>query len=279
MARQARIVIDNKPHHITQKGNRGEPIFFEKSDFQAYLDILREQCTRFDVKITSYCLLPNQIYLMAIPKEAKLLSRAIGETHRRYTNMINKRNDWRGHLFQDRFFSYVCDEQYTMRAIRMIENMPVVSKVAPKHDSYLWSSARSRIRLIHDDFLKNPVNFDAVPNWLEFLSRPMDEKELKAINTHLQTGRPRGNDIFLDEIEAQIGRTVRPKKRGRKPKSKTQNLPKDVQPKGNHITYDPSQTPNDPTIDAKTKEADSQSDSERAKKFKALNDRYMRAGT
>jgi len=219
MARQARITLDYTPHHITQRGNRGEPIFFEKGDFQAYLDILKEQCERFDVKIASYCLLPNQIHLMVIPKEGNLLARAIGETHRRYTNMINKRNNWRGHLFQDRFFSYACNEPYSLRATRFIEMLPVTSGIAPKAESYLWSSARTRIKVTSDqNFLSRPQSFHAVHNWEEFFSRPMEENEMKAIQTHLQTGRPRGNDAFLDRIEREIGRSVRPKKRGRKPK-------------------------------------------------------------
>lgn len=218
MARQARITLDYTPHHITQRGNRGEPIFFEKGDFQAYLDILTEQCERFDVKIASYCLMPNQIHLLAIPKEGALLARAIGETHRRYTNMINKRNDWRGHLFQDRFFSYVCDEEHSLRALRFIESMPITSGIAPKPESYLWSSAKNRIKLIADPRLMVLPHFSSIHNWEDFLNRPMDEDELKTVQTHLQTGRPRGSDNFLNRVEQKLGRSVRPKKRGRKPR-------------------------------------------------------------
>ena len=219
MARQARITLSNSPHHITQRGNRGEPVFFEKSDFQSYLSILQEQCERFSVKILSYCLLPNQIHLLAVPQDGDLLARAIGETHRRYTNMINKRMEWRGHLFQDRFFSYVCDEQYSLRAMSFIENMPVVSGIAPTPENYLWSSAKERIKVAQGSFLQQPKNFHAVQDWSAFLERPMDPKELRSIEIHLQTGRPRGNDTFLDMIEQKIGRSVRPQKRGRKPKN------------------------------------------------------------
>lgn len=218
MARQARITLDYTPHHITQRGNRGEPVFFEKGDFQAYLDMLKEQCERFNVKIASYCLMPNQIHLLAIPEKGEMLSRAIGETHRRYTNMINKRNDWRGHLFQDRFFSYACDEQHAIRAVRFIERLPVISRIAPKPESYLWSTAKNRIKVIPDSFIYAPPQFNSIHNWEEFLNRSMDEAEMKLIQTHLQTGRPRGRDEFIDRVEKQLGRTVRPKKRGRKPR-------------------------------------------------------------
>ncbi|NCO04023.1 MAG: transposase [Alphaproteobacteria bacterium] len=237
MARQARITLDYTPHHITQRGNRGEPVFFEKGDFQAYLDLLKEQCERFDIKIASYCLMPNQIHLLAVPKDSDLLARAIGETHRRYTNMINKRNEWRGHLFQDRFFSYVCDDEHSLRALRFIETMPVTSKIAPKPESYLWSSAKNRIKIINDPFLTPLPQFTNVHNWDEFLNRPMEAAELKDIQTHLQTGRPRGTDTFLDKLELKLGKKVRPQKRGRK--ARIAKKPKPEEPTGQSRQYIP----------------------------------------
>ncbi len=219
MARQARIVIENTPHHITQRGNRGDFIFFEKNDYARYLDILTEQCTRFNVLIYSYCLLPNQIHLLIEPKKSDLLARAIGESHRRYTNHINARKNWRGHLFQDRFFSYAMDEQYALRAVRYIETLPVTLKLTPKPENFLWSSAKGRIKINKmSGFVRNFQSFQSINDWESYLSRPMDENEMNQIQLHLQTGRPRGSNLFLDGIEQKIGRTVRPQKRGRKPK-------------------------------------------------------------
>ncbi|NLF09098.1 MAG: hypothetical protein GX594_14145 [Pirellulaceae bacterium] len=38
------------------------------------------------------------------------LRRAIGESQRRYTRRVNFREQWRGHLWQGRFASFVMDE-------------------------------------------------------------------------------------------------------------------------------------------------------------------------
>jgi putative transposase len=219
MARQARIVLSNTPHHITQRGNRGEPVFFEKSDYRSYLDIVTEQCARFDIKLLSYCLLPNQVHLIAAPQDADMLGRAIGESHRRYSCLINNRHNWRGHLFQDRFFSYAMDEHTTLRAARFIETLPVTLKITPNPENYLWSSAKSRVKIIQNSIIQPYDFFNTIDNWEEFLARPIDPKEMNQIQLHLQTGRPRGSHTFLDNIENQIGRTVRPQKRGRKPKT------------------------------------------------------------
>lgn len=221
MARQARIVLPDTAHHVTQRGNRGEKIFFEKADFETYVELLHEQCEDKGVSIQAYCLLPNQIHIIATPRDERALATAIGETHRRYTVHINTKNNWRGHLFQDRFFSYATDERYMLRAARFIENLPVVSGIAPRADSYLWSSARSHIRLVDNTLIKDKAVLKSMPDWAAFLDRPMDAGEMESIRLHLQTGRPRGSDGFLDAVEQTIGRAVRPQKRGRKPKSAT----------------------------------------------------------
>jgi putative transposase len=37
MARLARVVVPGLPHHVTQRGNHREPVFFNDGDYAAYL--------------------------------------------------------------------------------------------------------------------------------------------------------------------------------------------------------------------------------------------------
>ena len=110
------------------------------------------------------------------------------------------------------------DEPYALRAARFIETLPVTRVLTDKAQNYIWSSAKFRIKNMTNDFVHDFQNFHAIQNWEDFLNRPMDVSEMKSVQTHLQTGRPRGNDLFLDMIENEIGRSVRPQKRGRKKK-------------------------------------------------------------
>ena len=91
MTRLARVVVLGYPHHITQRGNRRQPTFFEPSDYKLYLTILKKQCAKFDVDVWAYCLMPNHIHLVVVPSTKVRLRKAIGESHRRYTRAINKR--------------------------------------------------------------------------------------------------------------------------------------------------------------------------------------------
>jgi hypothetical protein len=56
--------------------------------------------------------MPNHVHLILNPRQADGLGRAVGEAHRRYTNFINARGRWTGHLFQSRFASVAMDESH-----------------------------------------------------------------------------------------------------------------------------------------------------------------------
>jgi putative transposase len=62
MTRCARTVVPDCPHHITQRGNRREPIFFETGDQDVYRDLLAEQAGKAHVEIWAYCLMPNHFH-------------------------------------------------------------------------------------------------------------------------------------------------------------------------------------------------------------------------
>jgi putative transposase len=64
MTSRARVVILNFPHHITQRGNKRERIFFKEGDQQVYLNLMAEQLARHDIACWSYCLMPNQMHFL-----------------------------------------------------------------------------------------------------------------------------------------------------------------------------------------------------------------------
>ena len=110
MARFARAVAPGVPHHVTQRGNRREPIFCEDGDRAIYCAILAGETRKAGVEVWAYCLMPNHVHLILTPSDQTGLGRAMGEAHRRYTGFINARAGWTGRLFQGRYASVVMDE-------------------------------------------------------------------------------------------------------------------------------------------------------------------------
>jgi putative transposase len=70
MHRAARAVAIGLPHHITQRGNNRQDVFFTDDDRRLYLTLLREQGLRFGLTVNAYCLMTNHVHLVAVPKHA-----------------------------------------------------------------------------------------------------------------------------------------------------------------------------------------------------------------
>ncbi|TLS72881.1 hypothetical protein FE236_13370 [Mariprofundus erugo] len=67
MPRLSRAVFAGIPHHITQRGNRRDDVFFSDEDRCAYLGWLQEYCEMHDVDVLAYCLMTNHIHLVLVP--------------------------------------------------------------------------------------------------------------------------------------------------------------------------------------------------------------------
>jgi len=215
MARIARVICPSMPHHVTQRGNRRQPVFFCDDDYLAYIDLMGQWCRRHDVAIWAWCLMPNHVHLIAVPQTETGLARAIGEAHRRYTRRINFRENWRGHLWQERFASFPMDERHLFAALRYVEMNPVAAGMVSAPARYRWSSARSHIEGTDDPLALPLPRQDMIPDWADFL-RLSSEEELKTLKRHEHTGRPLGSDSFVEELEQTLGRSLKPQKPGPK---------------------------------------------------------------
>jgi putative transposase len=217
----ARVVAEGMPHHITQRGNRRQPTFFSDDDYQAYIDLMAEWCRKYDVDIWAYCLMPNHIHLVAVPAKAENLRLAIGEAHRRYTRRINSREGWRGHLWQERFSSFVMDERYLIACVRYIENNPVRAKLVKSPEQWPWSSALAHMSGKNDKLVNvEPVLSIITGDWQQFLSVALLNDEVEDIRKHSRTGRPLGSSTFVDALEYKLGIKLKPQKPGRKRKER-----------------------------------------------------------
>jgi putative transposase len=48
MARIARVVLPDYPHHVTQRGNRRQLVFFSDEDYRTYRTMLAKACCSAD---------------------------------------------------------------------------------------------------------------------------------------------------------------------------------------------------------------------------------------
>ncbi len=223
MGRIARVVIAGYPHHVVQRGNRRQVVFFSEDDKRLYLKILNHYCRKEAVAVWCYCLMDNHVHLIAAPRKSESLAKAIGETHKKYTWMINIRENWKGHLWQDRFLSYPMDERHLYMAVRYIERNPVRAGIVKRAEDYPWSSAKSHVFGVPDKVLTEFYLNWEIKDWSAYLQEEEKEEDLDIFRKHERTGRPLGDEDFITRIEEITGRILRKKKAGR-PKKKERNV-------------------------------------------------------
>jgi putative transposase len=219
MARLARAVVAGYPHHVTQRGNRRLPTFFSDDDYRAYVDLLAEQCAARGVAVWAWCLMPNHVHLIVVPKTGEALARALGEAHRRYTRRVNFREGWRGHLWQERFFSCVLDARHALATARYVERNPVRAGLVKRAWQWPWSSAAAHVKG-RGDALIGPAGplVAEVADWRRFLRTDESDETLARLRLHCRTGRPLVAPALLDRLESLLGRTLRPRRPGPQPR-------------------------------------------------------------
>jgi putative transposase len=225
MARLARIVVPGVAHHVTQRGNRRQEVFFSDEDYAAYRDLIAEACAGTGVRCLAWCLMPNHVHLVLVPPEEDGLRAALGEAHRRYSRRINTAKGWTGYLWQGRFASYPMDEAHLMTAIRYVELNPVKAGLVARAEDWPWSSARAHVTGKRDGLTDLAPLAGVHRNWRAMLRSGLEAGDLSpeaeaAIEAHQRTGRPWGDEVFLERLEDATGRQLKRQKPGPKPRQR-----------------------------------------------------------
>lgn len=217
MARMPRIVVPGYPHHVTQRGNHRQKTFFCDDDYRYYIELLSAYAQQANTEIWAYCLMPNHVHLVMVPDQEDGLRAALGETHRHYTRHINFRHKWRGHLWQERFNSFLMDENYLLATVRYVERNPVAARLCESSGQWPWSSARAHLQGQDDDLVRVKPMLDRIDDWRTYLTKDVENHQADSIRRHTRTGRPLGTAGFIDNLERLTGKPLAPKRPGRKP--------------------------------------------------------------
>ena len=213
MPRIARVVIPGVPHHVIQRGNNRQDVFFVDDDRRFYLSVLRDQARRCGLDLLGYCLMTNHVHLVAIPAGADSLQRAVGRAHFVYTRYVNRLHGRSGHLWQNRFYSCALDEEHLVAALAYVDRNPVRAKLVRAAWLYPWSSAQAHLDGKDDAELLAETQWrEMFPevDWKLFLTRDEDDRVATRLWLHTSRGRPLGSDVFISKLEKKLGRRLRP---------------------------------------------------------------------
>jgi putative transposase len=217
MARLARVVAADTPHHVTQRGNARREVFYSDNDRLVYLSLLQHHSKAVGLDILGYCLMSNHVHLIAVPRAPDALARAFHHTHGRYATYLNSRMAATGHVWQGRYYSCPMDENHTWTALRYTECNPVRAGMVQSPSDYAWSSAQAHTGLRPSDPVVSLDEWSGRWNsgeWEQFLagSSPGEAAEIRACTGN---GRPLGSAAFIAGLEETLHRQLHPNKGGR----------------------------------------------------------------
>ncbi len=129
--------------HVCSKGNNGQELFYDDKDRSHYLELIEKYRKRYNLSCFAYCLMTNHTHLLWLSSSIRALSKTMHGINLAYVMYFNRRHDKNGHLFQDRFSSWVIRDQEHLNYTKdYIENNPVKAGLVKTKEDYFWSSAR-----------------------------------------------------------------------------------------------------------------------------------------
>ncbi len=221
------------PQHVIQRGNNRGVCFFAEADYQYYRQCLIEGTQRYGCAVHAYVLMTNHVHLLVTPQAEESLSRMmryLGSRYVQYVNYVYRRS---GTLWEGRFKSSLIDsERYLLTCYRYIELNPVRAGMVANPGDYSWSSYAAHAMGNRDEWLQDHPLYRALGDtaaarqvaYRDLFRSQIDEVSINAIRDTINTGVALGGERFKDEIERALGRSVRPKERGRPPKRATASI-------------------------------------------------------
>jgi putative transposase len=212
MGRLARGELGDRILHILNRGNGRAQVFFTPNDYRNFIRLLEEAKRKFGVKIFAFCLMPNHFHLsLQCPREGpRRFVHWLTTTHVRRQH---KRSSTSGHIWQDRYKSFVTrDDGHLYTILRYVLQNPVrASMVRAAHD-WLWSS-------LHFPELVDPWPVRVPTDMREFLSVPVSQSELDQIHLCIDRDAPFGDPDWRAEMaaEGEVQFTLKPQGRPRHP--------------------------------------------------------------
>jgi putative transposase len=98
MPRIGRAVAAGFPHHVIQRGNNRENVFFEKDDRRQYFSLLKKYSAKWTSPVMAYCLMTNHVHLLTKPGTEESLFKMMQGVTLCYTQYINRNYGRTGRL-------------------------------------------------------------------------------------------------------------------------------------------------------------------------------------
>ena len=217
-------MVPGSVHHITQRGNHRQQVFFSDVDRRLYLDLVRESAEVAQVEVWGWCLMNNHVHWLVLPRTSQGLARLFRRAHGEYARHRHRLRRTIGHLWQARYYSCPLDAEHVWYALAYVERNPVRAGLVPTAEEYRWSSAQARLGLIRTPEWLNiegrQREYDS-ERWRQVLATGVGDGAWRdRIREATVAGKPVGSDEFVRRLADELDRSMEIRPRGRPAGSK-----------------------------------------------------------
>jgi putative transposase len=224
LPRMPRIVLAGQAHHVIQRGNNRQAVFFADEDRRVFLDKLGEALAKEGCALHAYVLMTNHIHLLVTPDRDEGIGRLLQSVGRSYVGYVNRTYQRTGTLFEGRFKSTIVDaEDYVLACYRYIEANPLRAKMVGRAGEYRWSSHGRNAEGRPDPLVREHEVYRSLGRaaearaqaYRQIFDEGLSEEFLTTLRDATQRGWVPGRDRFRQEVEEALGRRLSPPVRGR----------------------------------------------------------------
>jgi putative transposase len=141
MPRLPRSQLEDGFSHATARAIFGLALFVDDLDRLDFLQLLRSTVELFDWRCHAHYLLGTHYHLV-LEASREQLSEGMRRLNGDYARRFNKRHGRRGHLFEERFSSFVLrDERHLRAAVEYVLQNPVKAGLCAHAGDWQWSAA------------------------------------------------------------------------------------------------------------------------------------------
>lgn len=204
MGRIPRVDIRDIIYHVINRANARLPLFKEDEDYQLFESILVEAKERFNMRILSYCIMPNHWHLILYPKNDGDVSKFmqwLTLTHTQRSHALQNTIGY-GHLYQGRYKSFpVQTNEYLIQLFRYVERNALRAKLVKKAEDWIWSSLYIRERGTKDQkTLLSKWPIDMPKDYVKLVNEPQTNEELETLRYSVNKGKPFGKDSWTNRM-------------------------------------------------------------------------------
>ena len=219
MGRIPRIDIGNVIYHVINRANARLPLFEKNKDYQLFEEILEQARIKFNMRILSYCIMPNHWHLILYPINdgdvAKFMQwLTLTHTQRWHSQHGTTGN---GHFYQGRYKSFpVQTNEYLLQLFRYVERNALRAKLVKKAEDWKWSSLYIRESGTEDQKkILSEWPIDMPDNYVKLINELQANTELESLRYSVNKGKPYGKESWINKIIDKFNLNLTLRERGR----------------------------------------------------------------